>query len=583
MKLRPYQADTLAALDTDFDRGFQSLLVQGCTGSGKTITFLAWLESYLDEDDRALILAHRGELITQPINKARQFFPDLVQRMGIVKAGQNDANAQVVVATVQTLNSDGRLDEVLSHGAFNLYVVDEAHHDTATTYRAVEDALREANSDLLKTGWTATPTRTDKNGLITNGDKIGPYEKLSFRYPVQQAVRDGALCEFSAYACGIPISVSNIRETPNGWDDQALGDILNAENVWEVVLSAWRGELESAPGCSEHQTITFTASVVQAHGGAEYFRERGIAAEAVDGSTPDDERKAILERFQDGTTQMVFNCAVLTEGFDAPSASCCLMVSPTKSPLVWTQKAGRILRLNPDDEDKYAVIIDFYPIERSNVFAADALGVPRHLKDAKEKAEDAGVMIGGWSVDRFGRSVSINTDRIVFRMLDLMGKSRLPWSLNGHLATTCLTEDTAACIMLPDPDRLEKAEELRRRDDGWTDRHEAVYDHVRRVRLYTVLRDGYDWSAELVGLYDDPADAKAHVDDWPSDAQLGSRSAGWRKNLASDKQSRYLRRLMLDAPEDLTKGEASRLISEALTITATKRAEKIEELRLWKL
>ena len=575
-KLRPYQLNCLRALDVDFAAGYKRLLVQAATGVGKTCMFLAWLKPTMKPGDRALIVAHRDELITQPIEKARAFFPSLAREMGIVKAEQNDASARIVVATVQTLAVPGRLTDVLAHGAFTHLVIDECHHARASTYTDLLTSLYEANPAMLTTGWTATPTRTDLNGLVGPG----AFDKMSFRYPVQQAIRDEALCPFSAYAAGIPVSFSGLSETKDGWNDTELGDILNAENVWDVVFDAWAGKIDGLPDSQHRQTIAFTASVAQAYGGAEYFRQHGVAAEAVDGNTPREDRLAILERFKAGKTQMIFNCAVLTEGFDAPSASCCLMVSPTKSPLVWTQKGGRILRRDPNDENKTAVIVDFYPIERTNVFAADALGVPKAVKDAKAKAEEAGVMVGGWSIDRFGRAVSVDTDRVVVRMLDLMSRSRLPWTLSGHMATTALTEDSAACIVLPDSQRLEKAEALRI-TDRWTPDHERVYEHIRRVRLYNVQKNGYAWTAELVNYYDEPDDAKASVDSWPSDRNLSSRSAWWRNSPASEKQARYLRRLVRNAPDDPTKGEASRLISEALTLQATERAEKAEENRLF--
>ena len=586
LTLRPWQVEAAKALAVGFDDGASALIVQAATGTGKTVAYLNWIDGHLGPGQRALVMAHRKELIYQPIARMREFFPRLAESVGIVMGDHDDTDARVVVATVQTLNSNGRLLDVLAHGAFDLYVVDEAHHDAlgVPTYRAVEERLREANPALLKTGWTATPTRTDHDGLITKGDKVGPYDRMAFCYPVQQAVRDGALCEFSAYMAGVPVSLSNIRETPSGWDDDALGDILNAENVWDVVLAAWRGELESAPDCSSHQTIVFTASVAQAHGGADFFQRHGVTAEAVDGGTPDDERAAILARFQGGETQMVLNCAVLTEGADFPSASCCLMVSPTKSPLVWTQKAGRTLRLDPNDENKHAVIVDFYPIERAGVFAADALGVPKHIIDAKEKAEEAGVLIGGWKVDRFGRSVTVDADRVVFRMLDLMARSRFPWSLSGHIATTALSAERAAAVVLPDAERLEKAEELKRNGD-WSDGCEAVYQHLKQVRLYSVEKSGRDWVARLHGHYDEPDDAKAVVDGWPSDGQLGSRSARWRDKDATKRQFSLMRGLSIELPprdpgnpsSKIKRGEASRLISEALTVAAVRAAEGYEE------
>ena len=581
MNLYDYQQRCLESLRIDFAQGHKSLLVQAATGVGKSVILLAWINNNLKPGQRALILAHRKELITQPIDKARRFFPKLARKMGIVMGDQNDADAQVVVATVQTLNSEGRLDEVLSHGAFNLYVVDEAHHDSLATptYRFVEDRLRQANPDLLKTGWTATPTRTDQNGLVTVDGVRGTYDKKSFSYPVQTAVREGALCEFSAHQVGLPVHIP-VDERGEWADDEILGDILNADNIWEIVLDVWHGK-GSVPDCSKRSTIVFTASVAQAIGGAAYFRKHGIKAESVSGMTPKDEREAILERLKSGQTSVVFNCMVLTEGFDAPNVSCTLMVSPTKSALVWTQKAGRVLRKDPNNPNKHAIIVDFYPIERDGmVFAADAFGVPQQVKKGKEKAEDAGVLVSGWSVDRFGRAVSVDTDRIVAKMLDLMSKSALPWTLSGHKATTALAKDSAACVVLPDSKRIEKAERLRT-SGKWTERHERLYDFIRKVRLYAVRKNGWRWTAELVNLYDEPDAAKKSVDSWPRDRKLGARAAHWREKDITIDQIRKMRSLRVDIPDKCKRGEASRLISEALTLQATEQAEQRLEKEMY--
>ena len=47
----------------------------------------------------------------------------------------------------------------------------------------------------------------------------------------------------------------------------------------------------------------------------------GIAAESVDGTTPLDDRRAMLARFSDGTTTVMANCGVLTEGYDNPATT----------------------------------------------------------------------------------------------------------------------------------------------------------------------------------------------------------------------------------------------------------------------
>jgi len=572
-ELRPYQEACIAALNHDVAAGYKSLGVQAATGTGKTVIFLAWLDSVLRDEQRALILAHRKELIEQPIEKARRFFPRLASKMGAVQAENNNISARVVVATVQTLNVCGRLESVLEHGAFNYLVVDEMHHDTADTYRYVEDRLRQANPNLVKIGFTATPIRTDGYGLFTVGDRRGVYDKMSYRYPVQAAIRDGALCPFNAYAVGVKVSIANIRETPDGWDNEALGDVLNAANVWEIVLAAWRGEIDGLPDSTWRKTIVFTASVRQSIGGMDFFRREGIAAEHIDGGTPDNIRDAILKRFASGETQVLVNCQVLTEGFDVPDASCVLMVSPTKSPLVWVQKAGRVLRLVPEWPEKSAVIIDFYPRERGNIFAADALGIPRDVRKALDEAESTGVLVSGLGLDRFGRTTTIDTDRVFATMLNLMARSGLSWTLSGRIATAALTGDTMAAISLPDPIRLEKAEAMRH-GESWTQSHERLYEFIKSVRLYRITKAGAYWTADLVSVFDTPDKAKDEVESWPADQVLALRRCRWRSELATDKQINYLRRLTGVSHNGITRGDAARLISEALAVQAVERAER---------
>ena len=49
----------------------------------------------------------------------------------------------------------------------------------------------------------------------------------------------------------------------------------------------------------------------------------------------------IRDDYLAGVVQVLVNCAVYTEGFDAPSTSCIAMVKPTKSDVVYIQAVGR--------------------------------------------------------------------------------------------------------------------------------------------------------------------------------------------------------------------------------------------------
>jgi hypothetical protein len=86
------------------------------------------------------------------------------------------------------------------------------------------------------------------------------------------------------------------------------------------------------------------------------FRAAGITCEHLDGETPHDERKAILDRFKSGTTKIISNCAILTEGFDCPDSEAVVIARPTTSVTLWLQMLGRVLR--PAPGKNYATILD---------------------------------------------------------------------------------------------------------------------------------------------------------------------------------------------------------------------------------
>jgi len=262
-----------------------------------------------------------------------------------------------------------------------------------------------------------------------------------------------------------------------------------------------------------------------------------------------------------------------TEGFDAPETGAIMMIAPTKSDLVYVQRLGRGLRIAPGK--KSCRVLDFAPLVGRNIIkAGDVLGMPLKVKKAQEKAEEAGVLTS-INVDMLGRAVTIDPDLLIVEVLNLMARSPLPWALDGIYATATLTESECAALVLPDPQRLETAESLRL-GENWNDKAEALYQYLKTVRLYRVTKDR-TWSAELVGTYDEIEDAKDEVQGWQFN-QLGKRGAPWRKKAASSKQLNYLMRLVSEVPDNPTMGEASRMISQALTVKAVKAAEKRQEL-----
>lgn len=553
-QLRDYQLRAIAEVRRELAE-VDRVLVQLPTGTGKTATFLSWLDECRKDGDmgRALVIAHRRELIQQPIDRMAEHFPELSALSGVVMADRNDVAARVIVATVQTLQSDRRAEQILAHGPITHIVIDECHHATASTYRALLDRFPGAKV----VGMTATPKRADGDGLRR------VFQRVAFRMPISMAIREGALVPFNALGVELPISLAGLKETADGWESEPLGNLLSADNVLEIVADHWQQY------AANRQTIAFTASVAQAHATAAKFNALGIPAAAVSGETPLPERDDILKRYGRGELRLVANCQVLVEGFDAPQTAAVLMICPTKSDLAYVQKLGRGLRTAEGKSD--CLVLDFAPAEeRDVIMAGDVLGKPRDVKKAEAKASRSGVMCA-IGIDALGHAATIDPSRLLVRVLNLLRRDALAWTVDGVYATATLTADETLCIVMPDGARVAKAEALRS-GGAWKAHNAALLRHVSSCRLYRV-----NGKARHLGTFDDFESAKAAADDVALDnldTTLAKRRAEWRSKPPSPKQLSFAAQLKVEIPERATKGQLAQLITHKLTTRATEIADK---------
>lgn len=326
--LRNYQSEALESVETAFAAGKRRVAVVIPTGGGKTVVF-AHLIARQPAGTRVLVLAHRSELVDQAAAKIRDICPD--RRVGVVRNVENDHTADVVVAMVQTISSAQRLQQITP---FDLIIVDEAHHATATTYRTVLDHFTDARA----VGVSATLARSDKSSL---GDV---WEEVAYRIDILDLIEHDPpyLCDVRGvrvHATGMDLR--GVKSSAGDYNVADLEQTMSDAGAWAATADAY---VKLAP---ERRGIVFTPTVASAHTVSDLLVERGIVAEAVDGTTPKEDREAILARFQTGQTQVVANCGVLTEGFDNPAISCVAIARPTRSPVLYTQMAGRGLRLFP--------------------------------------------------------------------------------------------------------------------------------------------------------------------------------------------------------------------------------------------
>jgi superfamily II DNA or RNA helicase len=312
--LRPYQQAIIEAIAASPS---QRQLVQAATGVGKTVMFASlpqWpsIRARLGASPWAmLVIAHREELIDQAASKIAGQNPGLTVA---VEQGDRYASvsSDVVVASVQTLvaRQGGRLRRLMREKPFRLVIVDEAHHASATTYRAVLTTLGFLPPDLpitdaselssalkawdsshgheprLLVGVTATPNRSDGVGLAA------VFQSMVYTYPIRQAISDGWLVEIVAWAIETRESIDHVKTTAGEFNQKQLAEAVNTEARNRLAVTSWQ---QHAQG---RQTIAFTVDVAHAHAAADTFTASGIPAMAVSGDTPKDDRRAILESYR---------------------------------------------------------------------------------------------------------------------------------------------------------------------------------------------------------------------------------------------------------------------------------------------
>lgn len=339
VSLRDYQDEAVDHVaHAVADDGKRRVMVVLPTGSGKTVVFGALAHAWLSDDmGRVLVLAHRDELIQQAAAKLALWLPRHL--IGIVKAQRDEADAPVVVASVQTLKNEKRLAKV---GKFGLIVVDECHHASAASYRTILSEMGAFKEDgPIVVGVTATPKRGDGIRLDDVFEDIvyaKTYTEMVARgylAPVESKVFD--LIEAGRSMGGKP-KLGIDGDYSEGW----LEGVMLKANAPDKIVEAWQKE------ASDRRTIVFTPTVSVAKAVAEAFRVAGVSAAWVSGTLPIQERRAVLEGLADGRIQVVANCAVLTEGFDEPSVSCIVVGRPTMNETLYIQMVGRGTRISDE-------------------------------------------------------------------------------------------------------------------------------------------------------------------------------------------------------------------------------------------
>ncbi len=346
LRPEPFQERLLEQIALAREQGHHRNLLVSATGTGKTVMAAvdyARLRATLPRA-RLLFVAHREELLEQSLATFRYALRDAAFGELWV-GGQRPRLFEHVFASIQSLSAAGYANIAPDH--FDVVIVDEFHHAAAPSYRA----LLEHVDPLELLALTATPERSDGLPLLGwFGDRIAAELRL------WDAIDQHRLAPFVYY--GIADSL-DLRQIPwrrgHGYDVTELSNLLTADDAWARLVI--RQLVEHVEDPRRMRALGFCVSVLHAQFMARVFRKAGIAATAVWGNSPDDERRAALTDLAAGRVNVVFSVDLFNEGLDVPVVDTLLFLRPTDSPTLFLQQLGRGLRRSPGKS--VCTVLDF--------------------------------------------------------------------------------------------------------------------------------------------------------------------------------------------------------------------------------
>ena len=334
-QLRPYQAEARDAILSAWDEGYRKTLLVLPTGCGKTVVFASVTENQVRKGHRVLIMAHRGELLTQAADKLKTA-SGLDSVLEKAESSSLGSFIPVTVGSVQSLAQEKRLAR-FPGDYFQDIIVDEAHHCLSDSYQRVLEHFPNAN--IL--GVTATPDRGDMKNL-------GEYfDSKAYEYTMQEAIRQGYLSPVKAQLIPLELDINNVGISNGDYSAPEVGNAL------EPYLSQIVQEMKKY--CQGRKTVVFLPLIATSQKFCRMLNEVGLRAAEVNGNS--DDRSQVLTDFETGKYDVLCNSMLLTEGWDCPAVDCIVILRPTKVRSLYQQMVGRGMRLSPGKEN--LLLLDF--------------------------------------------------------------------------------------------------------------------------------------------------------------------------------------------------------------------------------
>ena len=278
IKLFDYQEDMKERIEKAL-RLHRSVMAQMPTGTGKTYLLTAVIDSFVSNNpmEKVWIVAHRRELVSQIDETVRKFH------------SYSASNTSSLLSSVKAMSIQWLMrhyDEIEEEPG--MIVIDEAHHALAKTYKEMWERFPKAKF----LGLTATPCRLNGKGFTDL------FDVLVQSWSVPEFISKGRLATYdfvSIKSDGVTqrlIDSLQKRGADGDYQNKEMDMLLNKKPSIERLYQS----LEEFG--KDRKGIVYAINISHANAIAEFYREHGIAAVAIDSKTPSSLRKELIERFK---------------------------------------------------------------------------------------------------------------------------------------------------------------------------------------------------------------------------------------------------------------------------------------------
>jgi superfamily II DNA or RNA helicase len=349
-------------------------ILEMATGSGKTRTALEIIQHIVAalEIDSVIVASDGNDLLDQWTKQLYGVASSLSPRFRVLRHYRDhhqrneyilDAQNSILITSRESLHKVLRRLSPTSKS--RLFII----HDEVHGYGSPANVQNlEGLSDAIpyRLGLSATPEREyDSEGSAFIERNVGP---VVFRFPLEEAIRRGILCEFDY----LPIEYAPSDEDRKRLQSvhrmkavrEAEGRPMSDSEIWTALARVYKTSLEKIPlfeDLLEHRPEVIERCIV-------FVAEREYGDQVLniihrhryDFHTyyhEDDKQK--LEQFAKGEIACLITCHRISEGIDIRSLRSIILFSSDRTRLETIQRIGRCLRVDPNDAQKRAIVVDF--------------------------------------------------------------------------------------------------------------------------------------------------------------------------------------------------------------------------------